>query len=155
MGQAQYLDDLFSFFTIAPTIRSGSRPVPERLRTGFVFEDVGYRYPGQSRWAVRHLSLTVGAGEVVALVGENGAGKTTIVKLLARLYAPTEGRILLDGRDLAEYDIASLRARIGVIFQDFLRFDFTAGDNIAVGRIEAREDRRASRPPPGGRSPMR
>lgn len=141
MGQAQYLDDLFSFFTIAPTIRSGSRPVPERLRTGFVFEDVGYRYPGQSRWAVRHLSLAIGAGEVVALVGENGAGKTTIVKLLARLYAPTEGRILLDGRDLAEYDIASLRARIGVIFQDFLRFDFTAGDNIAVGRIEAREDR--------------
>ncbi|AWN46444.1 ABC transporter ATP-binding protein [Methylobacterium terrae] len=143
LGQAQYLDDLFSFFTIAPTIRSrpGALPVPERLREGFVFEDVGYRYPGEERWAVRHLSLRIRAGEVVALVGENGAGKTTVVKLLARLYAPTEGRILLDGRDLAEYDLDSLRARIGVIFQDFMRFDFTAGDNIAVGRIEAREDR--------------
>ena len=143
LGQAQYLDDLFSFFTLAPRIRSapGALPVPERLREGFVFEDVGYRYPGESRWAVRHLSLRIGAGEVVALVGENGAGKTTIVKLLARLYAPTEGRILLDGRDLAAYDLESLRERIGVIFQDFMRFDFTAGDNIAVGRITEREDR--------------
>ncbi|KMO27571.1 ABC transporter ATP-binding protein, partial [Methylobacterium variabile] len=143
LGQAQYLDDLFSFFTIAPRLRSapGALPVPERLREGFVFEDVGYRYPGESRWAVRHLSLRIGAGEVVALVGENGAGKTTIVKLLARLYAPTEGRILLDGSDLAAYDLDSLRDRIGVIFQDFMRFDFTAGDNIAVGRIKEREDR--------------
>ncbi|GJD53140.1 Putative multidrug export ATP-binding/permease protein [Methylobacterium crusticola] len=141
-GQAQYLDDLFSFFTIRPRIRSPERPlpVPARLREGFVFEDVGYRYPGQSRWAVRHLSLAIGAGEVVALVGENGAGKTTIVKLLARLYAPTEGRILLDGRDLAEFDLDGLRSRIGVIFQDFVRYDMTAGDNVAVGRIAARAD---------------
>ncbi|MBM0206436.1 ABC transporter ATP-binding protein [Micromonospora sp. STR1s_5] len=141
-GQAQYLNDLFSFFEIRPRILSPECPAPFRtpLREGFVFEAVGYRYPGQERWAARHLSLTIGAGEVVALVGENGAGKTTIVKLLARLYDPTEGRILLDGRDLRDYDLDELRSRIGVIFQDFVRFDFTAGDNIAVGRIAARED---------------
>ncbi|GEO98137.1 ABC transporter ATP-binding protein [Methylobacterium haplocladii] len=141
-GQAQYLDDLFSFFAVAPRIRSPEQPAafPDPIRDGFVFEDVGYRYPGAERWAVRHLSLTIRAGEVVALVGENGSGKTTIVKLLSRLYDPSEGRILLDGRDLRDYDLEVLRARIGVIFQDFVRFDFTAGDNIAVGRIDARAD---------------
>ena len=141
-GQAQYLEDLFSFFSVQPRIRSPERatPMPAPIRDGFVFEEVGYRYPGAERWAVRHLSLAIGAGEVVALVGENGAGKTTIVKLLSRLYDPTEGRILLDGRDLRDYDLDDLRSRIGVIFQDFVRFDFTAGDNIAVGRIAARDD---------------
>jgi ATP-binding cassette subfamily B protein len=106
-----------------------------------VFENVGFRYPDSDHWAVRHLSLTLKAGEVVALVGENGAGKTTIVKLLARLYDPTEGRILLDGYDLREYDLADLRRHIGVIFQDFVRFHFTAGENIGAGRIEATDDR--------------
>jgi ATP-binding cassette subfamily B protein len=77
----------------------------------------------------------------VALVGENGAGKTTLVKLLTRLYDPDEGRILLDGHDLREYDVEELRSSIGVIFQDFVRYNFTAGDNIAVGRISARDDR--------------
>lgn len=141
-GQAQYLDDLFSFFTVEPAIRSPERParLPVPIAEGFVFETVGFRYPGTDRWAVRDLDLTIGAGEVVALVGENGAGKTTIVKLLCRLYDPTEGRILLDGRDLRDYDLEDLRGRIGVIFQDFLRFDFTAGDNIAAGRIAARDD---------------
>ncbi len=141
-SQVQYLDDLFAFFAVAPRIRSPARPapVPSFLRDGIVFEDVGYRYPGAERWAVRHLSLAIPAGQVVALVGENGAGKTTIVKLLSRLYDPTEGRILLDGRDLRDYDLDALRSRVGVIFQDFLRFDFTAGDNIAVGRIEERGD---------------
>ena len=141
-GQAQYLDDLFSFFDVRPRIRSPERPepIPAPIRQGFMFEEVGYRYPGADRWAVRHLSFAVAAGEVVALVGENGAGKTTIVKLLSRLYDPTEGRILLDGRDLRDYDLDELRSRIGVIFQDFVRFDFTAGDNIAVGRIAGRED---------------
>ena len=74
-------------------------------------------------------------------MGENGAGKTTLVKLLARLYDPDEGRILLDGHDLREYDLVALRANIGVIFQDFVRYNFTAAENIAVGRIEARDDR--------------
>jgi ATP-binding cassette, subfamily B, bacterial len=142
-GQALYLDDLFSFFEIKPEIISpeNPRPFPLPIRDGFVFEDVGFRYPEAERWAVRHLGFTLRAGEVLALVGENGAGKTTLVKLLARLYDPDEGRILLDGHDLREYDLAALRANIGVIFQDFVRFHMSAADNIAVGRIEARGER--------------
>ncbi len=142
-GQALYIDDLFSFFRTEPGIRSpeGALPFPDPVRQGFVFEDVGFRYPGAERWAVRHLSCTLGSGEVVALVGENGAGKTTLVKLLARLYDPVEGRVLLDGRDLREYNLDGLRAAIGVIFQDFVRYNLPAADNIAVGRIEARGDR--------------
>jgi ATP-binding cassette subfamily B protein len=142
-GQALYLDDIFSFFEIKPEIVSppDARPVPKPIAQGFVFEDVGFRYPGAERWAVRHLSFTLKAGEVLALVGENGAGKTTLVKLLSRLYDPDEGRILLDGHDLREYDLFDLRSNIGVIFQDFVRFHLSAADNIAVGRIEARADR--------------
>jgi ATP-binding cassette subfamily B protein len=142
-GQALFLDDLFSFFEIEPEIVSPENPLPfpVPIRQGFVFTDVGFRYPGAERWAVRHLSFTLQAGEVLALVGENGAGKTTLVKLLARLYDPDEGRILLDGHDLREYDVSALRAHIGVIFQDFVRYHLTAAENIAVGRIEAREDR--------------
>ena len=115
-------------------------PFPQPITEGIVFEEVGFRYPGTETWAVRSLSFRLAAGEVLALVGENGAGKTTIVKLLTRLYDPTEGRVLLDGRPLSDYDLDDLRARIGVIFQDFVRFDFTAAENVAVGRIEERED---------------
>src|SRR5882762_1963529 len=141
-GQALYLNDLFSFFEMRPEILSPEHPLPfpKPIREGFVFEDVGFRYPGAERWAVRHLDFTLKAGEVVALVGENGAGKTTLVKLLTRLYDPDEGRILLDGHDLREYDLQALRGSVGVIFQDFVRYNFSAGDNIAVGRIEARDD---------------
>jgi ATP-binding cassette subfamily B protein len=141
-GQALYLNDLFSFFDMRPEILSPGRPrpFPHPIRQGFVFEDVGFIYPGADRWAVRHLAFTLKAGEVVALVGENGAGKTTLVKLLTRLYDPDEGRILLDGHDLRDYDLDDLRGSIGVIFQDFVRYNFTAGDNIAVGRISARDD---------------
>jgi ATP-binding cassette, subfamily B, bacterial len=142
-GQALYLDDLFSFFEIEPEIASPPNPLPfpVPIRDGFTFDNVGFRYPGAERWAVRHLSFTLRAGEVLALVGENGAGKTTLVKLLARLYDPDEGRILLDGADLRDYDLAALRGNIGVIFQDFVRYHLTAGENIAVGRIAARDDR--------------
>ncbi|HYR67922.1 MAG TPA: ABC transporter ATP-binding protein [Reyranella sp.] len=141
-GQALYLNDLFSFFEMRPEILSpdNPRPFPHPIREGFVFEDVGFIYPGAEHWAVRHLSFTLKAGEVVALVGENGAGKTTLVKLLTRLYDPDEGRILLDGHDLRDYDLDELRGSMGVIFQDFVRYNFTAGDNIAVGRISARDD---------------
>ena len=142
-GQALYLDDLFSFFEIRPEIVNppDPRPFPVPIRQGFAFENVGFRYPGAARWAVRGLTFELRAGEILALVGENGAGKTTLVKLLARLYDPDEGRILLDGHDLREYDLFALRANVGVIFQDFVRYHFTAADNIAVGRIEARDDR--------------
>jgi ATP-binding cassette subfamily B protein len=142
VGQALYLNDLFSFFEVGPEILSPAnpRPFPQPVRVGFVFEDVGFRYPGAERWAVRHLSFALYAGEVLALVGENGAGKTTLVKLLTRLYDPDEGRILLDGYDLREYDLDALRGNMGVIFQDFVRYNLSAGDNIAVGKIAARDD---------------
>ncbi|WP_188609256.1 ABC transporter ATP-binding protein [Chelatococcus reniformis] len=142
-SQALYLNDLFSFYEMKPEILSppDPRPFPRPIRQGFAFEDVGFRYPGAERWAVRHMSFTLDAGEVVALVGENGAGKTTLVKLIARLYDPDEGRILLDGHDLRAYDLDELRANIGVIFQDFVRYNLTAADNIAVGRIASRADR--------------
>lgn len=142
-AQALYLDDLFSFFEVRPQIMSEDNPisVPIPIRQGFVFENVGFRYPGRARWAVRNLNFKLHAGETLALVGENGAGKTTLVKLLARLYDPQEGRILLDGQDLRSYDLAQLRSAIGVIFQDFVRFNLTAADNIAVGRIEERDNR--------------
>ncbi|KRA74189.1 ABC transporter ATP-binding protein [Lysobacter sp. Root667] len=141
-GQALYLDDLFSFFEIEPEIVSPAnpRPVPRPIASGFVFENVGFRYPDAERWALRGLNFELHAGEVLALVGENGAGKTTLVKLLARLYDPDEGRILLDGHDLREYDLDQLRANIGVIFQDFVRYHLTAGENIGVGQIDAMHD---------------
>ena len=138
-AQALNLQDLFTFFAVQPTIttRPGARPVPNPIREGFVFEDVGFQYPGSERWAVRHVDFVLRPGERIALVGENGAGKTTITKLLARLYDPTEGRVLLDGVDLREYDLASLRQAIGVIFQDFVRYDMRFDENVGVGEIEA------------------
>ncbi|MCC6244903.1 MAG: ABC transporter ATP-binding protein [Gemmatimonadaceae bacterium] len=141
-SQALYLDDLFSFFTISASITSPTspRPVPRVLTTGIEFRDVGFQYPGAPHWAVRHLSFTLRAGETLALVGENGAGKTTLVKLLARLYDPDEGVILVDGHDLREYSVAEWRSNVGVIFQDFVRYSMTAGENVAVGRIEQRDD---------------
>ena len=140
--QSLYLSDLFTFFDVRPrvTSRPGARPVPVPIRRGFEFQDVGFRYPGSDRWAVRHLSFTLEPGERIALVGENGAGKTTLVKLLARLYDPDEGRILLDGVDLRDYDLGSLRTNIGVIFQDFVRYDFVMKENIGVSQIERLED---------------
>ena len=139
---ALYLQDFFDFFEIKPHIapQAQSRPFPHPIREGFVFDQVGFKYSHSDKWAIRDLSFTLQAGEKLALVGENGAGKTTLVKLLARLYDPTEGRILLDGYDLREYDPADLRREIGVIFQDFVKFQMTAAHNIAVGRIEEKQN---------------
>ncbi len=134
---ALYLQDYFSFMDIQPTmgVATGSIPMPQEIKDGFRFENVGFRYPGSDIWAVRHIDLHLKAGEKLALVGENGAGKTTLVKLLARLYDPSEGAIYLDGIDIKEYELEAYRRTIGVIFQDYVRYYFTAGENISVGDI--------------------
>ncbi len=136
--QSLYLKDLFDFFEMKSSIASTENAplVPQAIRVGFVFENVGFRYPESERWAIRHVNFDLRKGERIAFVGENGAGKTTLTKLLARLYDPTEGRILLDGKDLREYDLASVRRAIGVIFQDFVRYDFRFDENIGVGEID-------------------
>lgn len=136
--QCLYLKDLFDFFETRPTIKStpGAPQVPRPIKQGFVFENVGYRYPDSETWALRGINFSLRPGERLALVGGNGAGKTTLVKLLARLYDPTEGRILLEGRELREYDLESVRRNVGVIFQDFYRYDLRFEENIGVGEIE-------------------
>jgi ATP-binding cassette subfamily B protein len=136
--QALFLTDLLAFFDMKPTIRSkpNALPAPRPIKHGFEFRNVSFSYPGTTRKVVEHLSFTLQPGERVALIGENGEGKTTVVKLMTRLYDPTEGEILLDGVDLREYDLDDLYREIGVIFQDFMRYEMTARENIAVGRIE-------------------
>jgi len=136
--QCLYLKDLFDFFEMQPSIASspGAPPVPRPIKEGFAFEDVGFQYPGSDAWAVRHVTFKLRPGERIAFVGENGAGKTTLTKLLARLYDPTEGRILLDGVDLREYEIHSVRRAIGVIFQDFVKYDLRFDENVGVGEID-------------------
>jgi ATP-binding cassette, subfamily B, bacterial len=140
--QALFVDDLFDFFKTEPTIRSepGATPAPRPIRTGFEFRGVSFSYAGSDRKVLNNLNFTFDAGERIALVGENGAGKTTLVKLLARLYDPTEGVILLDGIDLRLYDVDDLRKEIGVIFQDYMRYDLRVFENIGLGRVEALED---------------
>lgn len=135
---AIYLNDFIEFFEIKPKITKpiNALPFPNPIKTGFVFENVGFQYHGTERWANRNLSFELRPGEKLALVGENGAGKTTLVKLLARLYDPTEGRILLDGQDLKNYDLDDLRHNLGIIFQDYIRYQMTFHQNIAVGNIK-------------------
>lgn len=135
---AIYLNDFIDFFEIKPKITQNQNalPFPNPIKTGFVFENVGFQYHNTDRWANRNLSFELKPGEKLALVGENGAGKTTLVKLLARLYDPTEGRILLDGKDLKEYDLDDLRHHLGIIFQDYIRYQMTFYQNIAVGNIK-------------------
>src|ERR1044072_5342585 len=137
-SQSLYLKDLFDFFETRPTITSppGAVKVPRPLRQGFVFENVGFRYPDSETWALRGVNLFLRPGERLALVGGNGAGKATLVKLLARLYDPSERRILLDGIDLRQYELESVRQSVGVIFQDFCRYDLRFDENIGVGEIE-------------------
>ena len=136
--QALYIKDLFDFFETEPSIVSAPHalPAPRPIRSGFEFRDVSFAYPGSERQVLRQVSFRFDAGERIALIGENGAGKTTLVKLLARLYDPTGGAILLDGIDLREYDVDRLRGEIGVIFQDYMRYDMLVRENIGFGRIE-------------------
>ena len=136
--QALFLTDLIAFFEMTPTIASkpNALPAPRPIQRGFEFRNVSFRYPGSSRLILNGLNFYLRPGERVALIGENGEGKTTIVKLLTRLYDPFEGQVLLDGVDLREYNLEDLYREIWVIFQDFMRYEMTARENIAVGRIE-------------------
>ncbi len=141
--QAVFVKDLFEFFAMQPTIasRPGALPAPRPIREGFEFRNVGFSYPGSDRMVIKNINFHLHPSEKLALIVENGAGKTTLVKLLARLYDPTEGEILLDGVDLREYDVEDLRHEIGVIFQDYMRYDLMVRENIGFGRIEALDDR--------------
>jgi ATP-binding cassette subfamily B protein len=144
-GQALYLDDLFSFFEIAPEIVQppNARPFPAPIRQGFTFENVGFRYPGAERWAVRHLGFTLRAGEILALVGENGAGKTTLVKLLSKMYEPSSGTISVDDTPLSRIRADEWRTRLAGAFQDFFRFEFPARHSVGVGDVPRMDDEAA------------
>jgi ATP-binding cassette, subfamily B, bacterial len=136
--QALYIKDLFDFFEVQPEIRTkpNALPAPRPIRSGYEFRNVSFAYPGSERLVLSNMNFRLEAGEKIALIGENGAGKTTLVKLLARLYDPTAGAITLDGVDLREYDVEDLRREVGVIFQDYMRYDMLAKENIGLGRIE-------------------
>jgi ATP-binding cassette subfamily B protein len=140
--QSLFLTDLVEFLRVEPTIASkpNALPAPRPIREGFRFENVSFHYPGAERTVLDRLNLGIEPGERIALIGENGEGKTTIVKLLARLYDPTAGRVLLDGVDLRDYGVEDLHSQIGVIFQDFVRYEMSARDNIATGRIDSAEE---------------
>ncbi len=135
--QSLFLGDLLEFFAMRPrlAVREGAIPAPRSIRSGFEFRGVSFSYPGSPRRVIDRLDLRIEPAERIALVGENGQGKTTLVKLITRLYDPTEGQILLDGADLRDYDPASLHQVTGVIFQDFVRYDLSVRENIAVGRV--------------------
>jgi ATP-binding cassette, subfamily B, bacterial len=136
--QALFLSDLLEFFSVKPKIVSkpGALAAPRPIAEGFEFRNVSFSYPGNPRPVLNNISFKIEPSERIALVGENGQGKTTIVKLITRLYDVTGGQILLDGVDLREYDIDDLWREIGVIFQDFMRYEMTAAENIAIGRID-------------------
>src|SRR5260370_21654600 len=140
--QSLFVTGLLDFFAMKPTVASkpNALPVPRPIREGFEFRNVSFTYPGQTRLVLRDVSFARQRGGRLALVGEKGQGKTTIVKLLTRLYDLSAGQILLDGVDLREYDLEDLWKEAGVIFQDFMRYDMTAGENIAIGKIEEREN---------------
>ena len=144
-----YMSNLFAYLSFevtppraAPALEAEAEAArePRPAEAGIRFEGVGFRYPGQEKWALSKIDLFVPAGESLALVGHNGAGKTTFIKLLTRLYEPTEGRILLDGRDLRDWEAEALRRRVGVVFQDFNQYQLKLRDNVGLGSVEHRED---------------
>lgn len=136
--QSLFLTDLIEFLAVRPRMEDRPNAIlpPRRIRDGVEFRSVSFCYPGADRRILDKLNFRIAAGERVALVGENGEGKTTLVKLLARLYDPTEGEILLDGVDLRDYKREELRQQIGILFQDFARFDMTLRSNIGFGKVE-------------------
>jgi ATP-binding cassette subfamily B protein len=147
--RALYLQDYFEFLDLNPLQGQGqmpdgaeqeTTPLPTEIKMGFEFKNVGFKYPNSEAWVIRHLSFTLKAGEKLALVGENGAGKTTLIKLLLQFYQPTEGEILLDGTPIQAFDATKYYQRFGVIFQDFVKFDLTVRENIAVGEISQLEN---------------
>ena len=140
--QALYIKDLFDFFEVQPQIASAPNaiPAPRPIRSGFEFRNVSFAYSGSPKLVLDNINFRFDAQEKIALIGENGAGKTTLVKLLSRLYDPTAGQILLDGVDLREYSVDDLRKEIGVIFQDYMRFDMLARENIGLGRVDEMEN---------------
>jgi ATP-binding cassette subfamily B protein len=140
--QALFLTDLIAFFAMKPLVESKPNAllIPRQIKRGFEFRNVSFSYPGTERRVLSDFNFHLEPGERIALIGENGQGKTTIVKLITRLYDPTEGEILLDGVNLKEYSIEDLHHEIGVIFQDFMRYEMTARENIAVGRIDIDKD---------------
>src|ERR1700683_3060354 len=137
--QALFLTDLLAFFEMKPTVDANpdGALIPRPIRRGFEFRNVSFAYPGTTRRVLSNFNFTLAPGERIALIGENGQGKTTVVKLITRLYDPTEGQILLDGIDLRDYKLEDLHHEIGVIFQDFMRYEMTARENISVGRVES------------------
>jgi ATP-binding cassette subfamily B protein len=137
-----FMSNFFEFLDMTPQLAIAAKPkaLPAILRRGIEFCDVGFRYPDKDAWALRRVNLIIRPGEKIALVGHNGAGKTTLIKLLSRLYDPTEGAILIDGIDLREVDPLALRQKIGVIFQDFVRYHLPVKENIGFGQIDAAAD---------------
>jgi ATP-binding cassette subfamily B protein len=133
-----YLKDYFEFLDIEneDLSKSDSLPLPTKVQSGFEFKDIGFKYPNSEKWVVRGICFHLKVDEKLAFVGENGAGKTTLIKLLLRFYDPTEGRILLDGINIKEYNRAEYQQYFGVIFQDFVKYELTIKENVAVGKID-------------------
>ena len=139
---ALFMSNLFAFLELKPQMPVSANPIalPARLTCGIEFRHVSFKYPDREEYALRNVSLTIKPGEKIALVGANGAGKTTFVKLLTRLYDPSEGQVLIDGIDLREVDPRDLQKRIGVIFQDFVRYYLPARENVGFGQIDQLEN---------------
>jgi ATP-binding cassette subfamily B protein len=140
---AMYLQDYFDFIDIETEEDRTEvfQKIPEKIQTGFSFENVSFKYPESEKFVLKNITFSLKKGEKLALVGENGAGKTTLVKLLLRMYEPDEGRILLDGKDIRNYPKSEYQQLFGAIFQDFVKYYFTAGENIGIGYVKEIENR--------------
>ena len=142
VDQLLYIGDIIEFFSEQPSviIVTRTRPLPQTILKGIEFINVSFTYEGSTTVALKNVSFRIEPGEVVALVGENGAGKSTIVKLITRLYDPSDGQILLDGIDIREFELNDLRGLMTALFQDYVKYDLSASLNIALGEIDSRSD---------------